>query len=376
MEKLIGAPVDAATVTKLETQSAGWVTGLRLAALAMRHRLGRDRIQGKTSLNNRYVSEYLVLEILSQQSEGLADQVLKIAVLDRFCAELCQAVCDSSSGKGVGTGEGFIRSLEAANLFVIPLDDEGVWFRYHHVFRAFFQNELEHRFSADEIAILHCRASDWFAQNDMLEEAVQNALASQSLDLAARLVEDQRIDLLPKQKWFRIQNLLKLFPREFLEQRASLLGSKGPGMRRTIRDRILKENRARSESLGVDFGSLPSGSAKWMYDVYRHNLLAGEFDHLPIFLDRDSASIDVGAIVGQYAVMLAANSTHCLVLEPDQYCSWLGDALPPNCIFEPVAAGREKGRAVLVVCCAALARSAPFPETARPLVRAVRYKLR
>jgi LuxR family maltose regulon positive regulatory protein len=223
MEKIIGAPIDAATLAELNTRSEGWVTGLRLAALAMRHRVGRDRIQGNISLNNRYVSGYLVSEILSQQSEQLVEQMLKIAILDRFCAELCQEVCNLASGKRAGNAEGFILWLEAANLFVVPLDDQGVWFRYHHLFQAFLQNELNRRFSADEIAILHHRASDWFAQNGLVEEAVQYALEAQNLDLAAQLVEDQRIDLLFQEQWLRIQNLLNLFPRDFVERCASLL---------------------------------------------------------------------------------------------------------------------------------------------------------
>lgn len=223
LEKLIGGALDAATVTELETRSEGWVTGLRLAALAMRHRLGRDRIQGRISLNNRYVSEYLVSEILSQLSEQRAEQMLKTAVLDRFCARLCQAINTSASGKGDQEAESFVRWLETSNLFVIPLDDQGVWFRYHHLFQAFLQNELERRFNPDEIATLHRQASEWFAQSDFLEEAVQHALAAQNPDLAARLVEDRRIELLFRQQWYRLQRLLILFPRDFIARRASLL---------------------------------------------------------------------------------------------------------------------------------------------------------
>ena len=109
---------------------------------------------------------------------------------------------------------------------MIPLDDQGDWFRYHHLFQAILQNELNRRFSADEIAIMHCRASDWFARNGLLEEAVHHALAAQNLDLAAQLVEEQRIDLLGQQQWLRIQNLLKLFPQDFLGQCVSLLSLK------------------------------------------------------------------------------------------------------------------------------------------------------
>ncbi len=218
-EKLVGAPVKPATVAEFEAQSEGWVTGLCLASLALRHRLSRDHFKKDISLNNRYVSEYLISEILLQQSEQLADNMLKTAILDRFCAGLCRAILEN----GAEDAERFIRWLEASNLFVISLDNQGIWFRYHYLFQEFLKNELERRFSAEEIAFLHRRASDWFAENDMLEEAVQLALAGKDPELAARLVEDKRIDLLAQQKWLGIQNLLKLFPREFVEEHASLL---------------------------------------------------------------------------------------------------------------------------------------------------------
>ncbi|MEA3440747.1 MAG: AAA family ATPase, partial [Chloroflexota bacterium] len=93
LQKMLGRAIDKTTVISLEKQTEGWVTGLRLAVLALRRRVGRVRIQGELTVNNRYVADYLVSEILGQVVPVHSDCMLKIAVLERFNTELCQAVC-------------------------------------------------------------------------------------------------------------------------------------------------------------------------------------------------------------------------------------------------------------------------------------------
>lgn len=90
-ENMIGFPVDPVAVSEMDVQAEGWVTGLRLAALAMQHRIGRDSLPGELSVHNRYVTEYLVSEILAKQADNISDCMLKTSILERFCAELCQA---------------------------------------------------------------------------------------------------------------------------------------------------------------------------------------------------------------------------------------------------------------------------------------------
>ena len=224
LQKMIGVEVDEATTISLEEQTEGWVTGLRLAALAMRHRIGREHTQN-LSVRNRYVAEYLVQEILSKQLEVYATCILKLSVLERFNAELCQAICfDQDSGMGVGIidGRNFLDWLESSNLFVIPLDDQHRWFRFHHLFRDFLQDELKRRFPTLSVAELHGSASDWFEKHSLFEEALQHALAAQDVEHAVQIVSRQRYDLLNQAKWQQITRYLNRFPPDVLDQSVDL----------------------------------------------------------------------------------------------------------------------------------------------------------
>ena len=223
-QKMTGAPVDQASVVEMDAQAEGWVTGLRLAALAMQHRIGRDSFPGEVSAQNRYVTEYLISEILSKQAARLSDCMLKTSILDRFCAGLCEAVCLQEtipSGDGSAqpdfNGEQFLDWLGASNLFVIPLDDRHVWFRYHHLFRDFLQQELARRISTEGIVALHAAAGRWYARNGWMEEALYHLMAAQDVDAAIQLVAQQRYSMLNATQWPRLEAWLNLFSTKMIE---------------------------------------------------------------------------------------------------------------------------------------------------------------
>ena len=204
-QKMIEDPLDREDVIELDAQAEGWVTGLRLAALALRHRIGRDSLQGELSVHNRYVTEYLVTEILAKQAARLSDGMLKTSTLERFCADLCEAVCcqgaepsDDGSTQADFSGAQFLEWLGASNLFVIPLDDQHEWFRYHHVFRDFLRGELARRLGPDEIAKLHAAAGHWYAQNGWTEEALYHLLAAGDTAAAIEVVSQHRYTM-PRQ---------------------------------------------------------------------------------------------------------------------------------------------------------------------------------
>ena len=228
-QKMIGAPAGRAAVIEIDAQAEGWVTGLRLAALAMRHRIGRDSLQGELSVQNRYVTEYLVTEILSKQATRLSDGMLKTSILERFCAGLCEDVScqeieplDNGSAQSDFSGVQFLEWLQASNLFVIPLDDHNEWFRYHHVFRDFLQGELARRLSPDEIANLHAAAGRWYAQNSWTEEALYHLLAAGDTAAAIQLITQHRYRMMNTTQWPRLERWLNLFSTEVVETSAEL----------------------------------------------------------------------------------------------------------------------------------------------------------
>ena len=167
------------------------MTGLQLAALALRHRKEQLNIEEELSANNRYVRDYLTSEILKSQVATYSESLMKISILDRFSVGLCQAVCESDDeiAQPQFHAEQFMEWLIASNLFVILLDDDGHWVRFHHLFQEYLKEQLEQRFTRSEIADLHARASAWFAQNGLIDEAITYALHAGNPLEAAHLLE-------------------------------------------------------------------------------------------------------------------------------------------------------------------------------------------
>lgn len=182
LTRLSGLTLSAEDITALETQTEGWIAGLQLAALSLQ---GREDIQGfimDFTGNHRYVVDYLVEEVVVHQPESVQTFLLQTAVLERMTGSLCEAVT------GQAESQVMLERLEQANLFLVPLDDERHWYRYHHLFADVLRHRLQQQMP-DRIPELHRRASIWYEQHGLHAEAVSHALSATDFDRAARLVE-------------------------------------------------------------------------------------------------------------------------------------------------------------------------------------------
>src|SRR5207244_2729151 len=155
-------------IAVLERRTEGWIAGLHLAALSMQgHEDATSFITSFTG-SHHFVLDYLVEEVLGQQSERVQTFLLRTSILDRFCGPLCDAVVLDPSTSGQET----LEYLERANLFIIPLDNERCWYRYHHLFADLLRQRLHQSTASstgDEgksIAELHIRASQWYEDHD------------------------------------------------------------------------------------------------------------------------------------------------------------------------------------------------------------------
>ena len=179
----MGLELTPASVALLETRTEGWWAGLQLAALSLRNQPDPARFLGALAGSHRYVLDYLVEEVLHQQSASRQAFLLQTAILDRLNGPLCDAVTGGSGGQAQ------LESLEHDNLFVVPLDDERGWYRYHHLFRDVLGHHLR-RTEPELVPELHRRASAWCGRNGLREEAVEHALSATEWDAAAVLIED------------------------------------------------------------------------------------------------------------------------------------------------------------------------------------------
>ncbi len=156
-------PVDMDTVVLLADKTEGWATGIRLLALSLHRVENLDLAQIERLENNYLVEDYLISIILSLQKPDFEECLLQTAVLDHFCAPLCTAVCSADAESDTAfSGEAFIQQLTESNLFVVPLDTQQQWFRYHHLFQDLLLRQLQKRKGKEFIASLHCKASQCF----------------------------------------------------------------------------------------------------------------------------------------------------------------------------------------------------------------------
>jgi len=163
--------------------------------------------------------DYIVGEVISQQSPEVQKFLLTTSVLDRFCAPLCDAVCPPGAEPGTCV-------IEESNLFVVPLDDQHRWFRYHHLFQRLLQRWLKRKLSPDNIAALHKQAGIWLAEKGLLDEAFRHTLASDDIPAAGRLVAQYRHDLMDQEQWHLLDRWLRLLPYEIVQNAPELLISK------------------------------------------------------------------------------------------------------------------------------------------------------
>ena len=181
LNEVMGLEISVEDIAELEERTEGWIGGLQLAALAMRD---HDDVPGFIAAfagSNRYVLDYLAEEVLGRQAEALRTFLLSTSVLDRMCASLCDAVASRDNGQEM------LEHLEHANLFVIPLDEDRGWYRYHHLFTDVLRQRLQHM-RADLVPELHQRASAWFEQQGLTAEAVQHALAAADWERATQML--------------------------------------------------------------------------------------------------------------------------------------------------------------------------------------------
>jgi len=209
-------------VSSLQEQTEGWAVGLQLVKLSLSdvddpHQHARA-ISGK----DRLIVDYLLEEVIARQPRDMLVFLAVSALLDRFCAPLCDfLLADTPNMRESRT---LIERLEKENLFVVPLDRERLWYRYHHLFRSLLIDHLRERPTPEGKAQFHKRAGVWFADQGLIEEAIEHFIAAEDVDKAAALIESNLHDIIDKDLSRRaLKRLLAMFPEEVQNQHPGLL---------------------------------------------------------------------------------------------------------------------------------------------------------
>jgi LuxR family maltose regulon positive regulatory protein len=173
-------------IVTLSQKTEGWIAGLQLAAISLHGNQDKQAFVRTFAGDDRYIADYLLDEALSRQPSHIQSFLLQTSILDRLCAPLCNAVTGRNDSQTI------LASIEQANLFMVPLDNQRTWFRYHHLFADLLNNRLR-QFQAGEISNYHKFASTWYQANDLQTDAINHALAAEDLDLIVQLTEEMAV---------------------------------------------------------------------------------------------------------------------------------------------------------------------------------------
>jgi LuxR family transcriptional regulator, maltose regulon positive regulatory protein len=216
LNQVMGLNLKAEEIALLETRTEGWVAGLQLAAISMQGQQDTARFLQAFTGSHRYVLDYLVEEVLHQQPERVQTFLLHTAILDRLCGPLCEALLLAPQGSGQAT----LEEIERANLFIVPLDQERRWYRYHHLFADVLRQRLHQ--SAADVNEYHKRASQWFEAQRLGMEAFHHAAAANDVERAERLMDGNGISRHDRGAVTAILAWLESLPEAVLNARPSL----------------------------------------------------------------------------------------------------------------------------------------------------------
>jgi LuxR family maltose regulon positive regulatory protein len=215
LTQVMGLSLSAEDITRLADRTEGWIAGLQLAALSLQGRQDVDGFIRAFAGDHRYIGDYLVEEVLERQPESLRNFLLQTSILDRLSGSLCDAVT------GQEKGHARLLALERGNFFVVPLDDKGHWYRYHHLFAEVLSAHLLEE-QPDQVAPLHLRASEWYEQHGSAADAIRHALAAGDFERVADLIERALPEMRRSRQEATVLGWLKALPDELVHCRPVL----------------------------------------------------------------------------------------------------------------------------------------------------------
>jgi len=210
-------------IAALDSRIEGWIAGLQMVALSIQGRQDSHEFIETFSGSHRFIMDYLTEEIFNQQPLELQKFLLQTSILERLSGSLCDALIGPGYSVPLDQGDltsaqSILEYLERANLFLLPVDNERRWYRYHQLFANLLRQRLRQTWP-DEIPALHQRASAWYAANDLADEAFKHAVAANDVQAAAQIVESLALDYLKTGALFALLDWLEQLPEDIILER-------------------------------------------------------------------------------------------------------------------------------------------------------------
>ncbi len=214
LNTVMGLDLSARDIAALDTRTEGWIAGLQLAALSMQGRDGAGGFVQAFTGSHRFVLDYLMEEVLDRQPGPIREFLLKTSILERLTGPLCDAVLDVHDLDS----QAVLADLERSNLFLIPLDDERRWYRYHSLFADLLSRRLSRRYPG-QAPLLHRRASRWYEDGEMTAQAISHALQAGDADQTERLVSRNALAMILHGELGTLIASLERLPSDILRSR-------------------------------------------------------------------------------------------------------------------------------------------------------------
>ena len=222
LEQALGRPLNQSQVISLLERTEGWITGLHLAALSLQGRPDVEQGIRDFAGSDRYIADYLLEELLARLDPALQEYLQATSILERLCAPLCRVVMGEVPLEVV-EGKPTLEWLEDANLFVVSLDEQREWFRYHQLFRDLLCHRLQASRPPEQVAALHVRAGEWLGATQEVEAAIDHFLKAGRPDLAADVVEENRREALDWERWRALERWVHKLGPDMVHSRPRLV---------------------------------------------------------------------------------------------------------------------------------------------------------
>ncbi len=203
-------PLSDPQIAALVERTEGWIAALRLAASALHDSANVTAHLAQFTGSHRYIIDYLLEEVLALQSEEVRTFLLLTSCLDRFTSSLCDALT------GRNDGQAMLETLERANLFLIPLDEQRHWYRYHHLFAEALRGRALRKLGEEQYTRAYRQTSAWYEQHGLLNEAIEAALAAADYETAVRLGQALAPSLWLRGMHYTIERWLAQLPRSYV----------------------------------------------------------------------------------------------------------------------------------------------------------------
>jgi LuxR family maltose regulon positive regulatory protein len=266
LNEVMGLALSPEDMAALESRTEGWAAGLQMAAISMRDRDDKTGFIQAFTGSHRYVIDYLMEEVLGQQTPEVVDFLLKTSILERMNSGLCAAVVSGSTpapdekitaNRSAETidYQAILESLEHNNLFLTALDDQRNWYRYHRLFAGLLQNRLQAR-APGLVPEMHRRASQWYGQSGFYMDAIKHALKSEDWAFAAEQLEAYVLIAIQHGEIIQVRHWMRALPDEIIRARPILCIAQAWGSARHANVELIEELLAQAEAaLAMDLSA-------------------------------------------------------------------------------------------------------------------------